>query len=181
MEDIVKIGSILLLNDHNCTVIPYGSEIEILDVRMFEVAKKVFVTFKDIHRKGGKHQDEDIVATLEYTHSNMFVTSENLLSINIPSVESVLVKRYIQVIKTLKPEVIAEKALDESNGSRAKLPHILWMLEKMDSPGFKHLTTPFHWIAWIQNSLYVHGLISTNHERDITRDIIRQYERRHEC
>lgn len=85
-------------------------------------------------------------------------------------VEKILVKRYLQLLKDCKPNLIAKK---NKNGS-LELSHLLWMLEKMDKPDYVPLTTTASWITWIQAGLYVAGLINIQHEKDITREILNQ-------
>ena len=90
-------------------------------------------------------------------------------------VDLVLVNRYYEYIVTLRPNVVAKKAEVDFKISRMELPHILWMLIKMKEPDFVNLTNNSHWLGWIQCSLYFHGLIDVKHERDITRDVLKQY------
>ena len=82
----------------------------------------------------------------------------------------VLVERYISLLEQTRPDL---KPIKDPNGSLA-LPHILWMLYKMKSPSFVPLTSNSAWVSWVQSSLYLHNLIDIRHEKDITRDILKQ-------
>lgn len=83
----------------------------------------------------------------------------------------VLVDRYLNLLKALRPDVYPKK---DSEGS-LELHHALWMLLKMKDPSFKPKTTESAWISWVQASFYLNGLIVIKHEISISRDIMRQY------
>lgn len=85
---------------------------------------------------------------------------------------TVLVERYIALLQQTRPYLVAKK---DPNGS-LELPHILWMLHKMKSPTFIPLTSYSAWISWVQASLYQHKLIDIKHEKDITREILKQQQ-----
>lgn len=84
----------------------------------------------------------------------------------------VLVERYISLLEQMKPDV---KPIKNTKGS-LELPHVLWMLHKMKSPAFIPLTSNSAWISWVQASLYLHNLIDIRHEKDITREILKQLQ-----
>lgn len=82
----------------------------------------------------------------------------------------ILVERYLSLLSFVRPNVKAQKNPEGS----LDLSHILWMLHKMKSPDFIPLTSYSAWISWIQASLYHHKLINIKHEKDITREILKQ-------
>lgn len=82
----------------------------------------------------------------------------------------VLVERYIALLQQTRPNLVAQKNKDGS----LELPHILWMLHKMKSPTFIPLTSYSAWISWVQASLYFHKLINIKHEKDVTREILKE-------
>ena len=84
----------------------------------------------------------------------------------------VLVERYLALLAQTRPNLVAKKNPEGS----LELPHILWMLQKMKSPNFVPLTSNSAWISWIQASLYFHKLINIKHEKDITREILKQQQ-----
>lgn len=86
---------------------------------------------------------------------------------------NILISRYKTYIAEIRPEI---KPIKNKEGS-LDLPHVLWMLEKMSEPDYNPKTTSSAWIAWIQASLYTHGLICIKHEVDITREILKQEEK----
>ena len=92
----------------------------------------------------------------------------------------ILVDRYIQLLKTVRPDINPIKSESSENRSRLSLQHCLWMLNKMKEPNFKPLTSYSGWINWIISSLYMHGIIDPDHEIDIMREIHKQYESRKE-
>ena len=92
----------------------------------------------------------------------------------------ILVDRYIQLLKTVRPDIKPIKSESSENRSRLSLQHCLWMLNKMKEPNFKPLTSYSGWINWIISSLYMHGIIDPDHEIDIMREIHKQYQNKHE-
>lgn len=84
----------------------------------------------------------------------------------------VLVERYLALLAQTRHNLVAKKNPEGS----LELPHILWMLQKMKSPNFVPLTSNSAWISWIQASLYSHKLINIKHEKDITREILKQQQ-----
>lgn len=92
----------------------------------------------------------------------------------------VLVRRYIQLLDSVRPDVRPIKAESSEYLARLSLQHSLWMLNKMQEPNFKPLTSYSGWINWIIASLYTHGIIDPDHEIDIMREIHKQYEPRKE-
>ena len=84
----------------------------------------------------------------------------------------VLVERYLALLAQTRPNLVAKKNPEGS----LQLSHILWMLQKMKSPNFVPLTSNSAWISWIQASLYSHKLINIKHEKDITREILKQQQ-----
>ena len=84
----------------------------------------------------------------------------------------VLVERYLSLLQQTRPTLVAVKNPDGS----LELPHVLWMLQKMKSPTFVPLTSYSAWISWVQASLYQHKLIDIKHEKDITREILKQQQ-----
>lgn len=88
------------------------------------------------------------------------------------STQNILVQRYLQLLKEARPDVVAIK----NPAGSLELSHILWMLEKMNNPDYKPLTTNEAWLSWIQASLFHHNLIHIQHERDITREIMSRKE-----
>ncbi len=92
----------------------------------------------------------------------------------------ILVDRYIQLLKTVRPDIKPIKSESSENRSRLSLQHCLWMLNKMKEPNFKPLTSYSGWINWIISSLYMHGIIDPDHEIDIMREIHKQCQNKHE-
>ena len=92
----------------------------------------------------------------------------------------ILVDRYIQLLKTVRPDINPIKSESSENRSRLSLQHCLWMLNKMKEPNFKPLTSYSGWINWIISSLYMHGIIDPDHEIDIMREIHKQCQNKHE-
>ena len=92
----------------------------------------------------------------------------------------ILVDRYIQLLKTVRPDINPIKSESSENRSRLSLQHCLWMLNKMKEPNFKPLTSYSGWINWIIASLYMHGIIDPDHEIDIMREIHKQCQNKHE-
>lgn len=92
----------------------------------------------------------------------------------------ILVDRYIQLLKTVRPDINPIKSESSENRSRLSLQHCLWMLNKMKEPNFKPLTSYSGWINWIIASLYMHGIIDPDHEIDIMREISKQCQNKHE-
>ena len=92
----------------------------------------------------------------------------------------ILVDRYIQLLKTVRPDINPIKSESSENRSRLSLQHCLWMLNKMKEPNFKPLTSYSGWINWIISSLYMHGIIDPDHEIDMMREIHKQYGLRKE-
>lgn len=92
----------------------------------------------------------------------------------------VLVERYTQLLKAVRPDIQPIKANSSKYLARLSLQHSLWMLNKMKDPSFKPLTSYSGWINWIQASFYFHGLIDPDHEIDVSRDIARQSSVKHE-
>lgn len=88
----------------------------------------------------------------------------------------VLVERYKSMVNYYRPDV---KPIKNPNGS-LELSHILWMLNKMSSPDYVPKTTSSAWISWIQASLFINNIIDVKHEIDITREILKQKEIKHE-
>mgnify|MGYP003622502636 FL=1 len=84
----------------------------------------------------------------------------------------VLVERYLALLAQTRPNLVAKKNPEGS----LQLSHILWMLQIMKSPNFVPLTSNSAWISWIQASLYSHKLINIKHEKDITREILKQQQ-----
>lgn len=85
----------------------------------------------------------------------------------------ILVKRYIQYINQVRPDV---KPIKNKGGS-LELSHSLWMLTKMSDPSFVNKTSDDAWITWIQASLFSCGILNVRNEIDITRDILNQHSR----
>lgn len=85
----------------------------------------------------------------------------------------VLVKRYIQYINQVRPDI---KPVKNKDGS-LELSHALWMLHKMSQPDFVNKTSDDAWITWIQASLFSCGILNVRNEIDITRDILNQHSR----
>ena len=92
--------------------------------------------------------------------------------VNAVQLHNVLIDRYLSILNSFRPDLKAKKNKDGS----LELSHAKWMLEKMKEPTFVHLTHPLMWLTWIQASLYHHNMINIMHEKDITRDIARQYK-----
>lgn len=162
------------LNTNACPTIPKFSEVVVEHVLDFPTTKKQFVTIRDAVRMTGKYNNDPIIATLPLTSSLLIegLPTEALhIEDPILNPHSVLVKRYLQLLKTSRP---ALEPVKDPNGS-LKLSHALWMLEKMDDPNYVPLTTTSAWLSWVQASLYHHNLISIQHEKDITREILNQY------
>lgn len=65
--------------------------------------------------------------------------------------QNILVLRYLQLLKQVRPTLVAKKNPEGS----LELSHILWMLEKMNSPSYEPLTTHSAWISWVQASLFI--------------------------
>lgn len=86
-----------------------------------------------------------------------------------------LLQRYKQILNKAFPESLPVKVEQDSRLARLSVPHLLWMIEKMESPDFKPLTTTSAWISWIQAGLYFHNLINSDHEKDITREVLKQF------
>lgn len=86
-----------------------------------------------------------------------------------------LLLRYKILINTMRPDIFPRKALNSNYLSHLELRHILWMIEKMQHKDFIPLTTNSAWISWIQAGLYYNGLIVPEFEKDITRDVLKQY------
>ena len=91
----------------------------------------------------------------------------------ITSHHMVLVKRYIQYINQVRPDI---KPVKNKDGS-LELSHALWMLHKMSQPDFVNKTSDDAWITWIQASLFSCGILNVRNEIDITRDILNQHSR----
>ena len=91
----------------------------------------------------------------------------------IASHHMVLVKRYIQYINQVRPDIKPVKNKDSS----LELSHALWMLHKMSQPDFVNKTSDDAWITWIQASLFSCGILNVRNEIDITRDILNQHSR----
>ena len=91
----------------------------------------------------------------------------------IASHHMVLVKRYIQYINQVRPDI---KPVKNKDGS-LELSHALWMLHKMSQPDFVNKTSDDAWITWIQASLFSCGILNVRNEIDITRDILNQHSR----
>lgn len=85
----------------------------------------------------------------------------------------ILVKRYIQYINQVRPDV---KPVKNKDGS-LELSHSLWMLTKMSDPDFVNKTSDDAWITWIQASLFSCGILNVRNEVAITRDILNQHSR----
>ncbi len=85
----------------------------------------------------------------------------------------ILVKRYIQYINQVRPDVTPVKNKDGS----LELSHSLWMLTKMSDPDFVNKTSDDAWITWIQASLFSCGILNVRNEVAITRDILNQHSR----
>lgn len=92
----------------------------------------------------------------------------------------ILVERYTQLLKAVRPDVQPIKANSSKYLARLSLQHSLWMLNKMKDPSFKPLTSYSGWINWIIASLYMHGIIDPDHEIDMMREIHKQYGLRKE-
>lgn len=92
----------------------------------------------------------------------------------------ILVERYTQLLKAVRPDVQPIKANSSKYLARLSLQHSLWMLNKMKDPSFKPLTSYSGWINWIIASLYMHGIIDPDHEIDMMREIHKQYGSRKE-
>lgn len=91
----------------------------------------------------------------------------------IASHHMVLVKRYIQYINQVRPDI---KPVKNKDGS-LELSHALWMLHKMSQPDFVNKTSDDAWITWIQASLFSCGILNVRNEIYITRDILNQHSR----
>ena len=91
----------------------------------------------------------------------------------IASHHMVLVKRYIQYINQVRPDI---KPVKNKDGS-LELSHALWLLHKMSQPDFVNKTSDDAWITWIQASLFSCGILNVRNEIDITRDILNQHSR----
>lgn len=91
----------------------------------------------------------------------------------IASHHMVLVKRYIQYINQVRPDI---KPVKNKDGS-LELSHALWMLHKMSQHDFVNKTSDDAWITWIQASLFSCGILNVRNEIDITRDIFNQHSR----
>jgi hypothetical protein len=91
----------------------------------------------------------------------------------IASHHMVLVKRYIQYINQVRPDI---KPVKNKDGS-LELSHALWMLHKMSQSDFVNKTSDDAWITWIQASLFSCGILNVRNEIDITRDILNQHSR----
>jgi hypothetical protein len=91
----------------------------------------------------------------------------------IASHHMVLVKRYIQYINQVRPDI---KPVKNKDGS-LELSHALWMLHKMSQPDFVNKTSDDAWITWIQASLFSCGILNVRNEVAITRDILNQHSR----
>lgn len=91
----------------------------------------------------------------------------------ISSHHMVLVKRYIQYINQVRPDIKPVKNKDSS----LELSHALWMLTKMSDTDFVNKTSDDAWITWIQASLFSCGILNVRNEIDITRDILNQHSR----
>ena len=91
----------------------------------------------------------------------------------IASHHMVLVKRYIQYINQVRPDI---KPVKNKDGS-LELSHALWMLHKMSRSDFVNKTSNDAWITWIQASLFSCGILNVRNEIDITRDILNQHSR----
>ena len=91
----------------------------------------------------------------------------------IASHHMVLVKRYIQYINQVRPDIKPVKNKDSS----LELSHALWMLHKMSQPDFVNKTSDDAWITWIQASLFSCSILNVRNEIDITRDILNQHSR----
>ena len=91
----------------------------------------------------------------------------------IASHHMVLVKRYIQYINQVRPDI---KPVKNKYGS-LELSHALWMLHKMSQSDFVNKTSDDAWITWIQASLFSCGILNVRNEIDITRDILNQHSR----
>ena len=87
--------------------------------------------------------------------------------------QMILVKRYIQYINQVRPDVMPVKNKDGS----LELSHSLWMLTKMSDPDFVNKTSDDAWITWIQASLFSCGILNVRNEVAITRDILNQHSR----
>ena len=105
----------------------------------------------------------------------LFVVLKGGIMKNNPNL--ILAQRYLQLLKQNFPTLIAEK---NPKGS-LELSHILWMLEKITDPSYKPLTTHSAWISWIQASLHSDNLITIQHERDITREIMSRKPFKHQA
>lgn len=92
---------------------------------------------------------------------------------SIASHHMVLVKRYIQYINQVRPDV---RPIKHPNSS-LDLSHALWMLTKMSDENFVNKTSDDAWITWIQASLFNSGILNVRNEVDITRDILNQHSR----
>lgn len=92
----------------------------------------------------------------------------------------ILVERYTQLLKAVRPDIQPIKANSSKYLARLSLQHSLWMLNKMKDPSFKPLTSYSGWINWIIASLYMHGIIDPDHEIDMMREIHKQYGLRKE-
>lgn len=85
----------------------------------------------------------------------------------------ILVKRYIQYINQVRPDI---RPVKNKNGS-LELSHVLWMLNKMSDPAFVNKTSDAAWITWIQASLFKNGIIDIRNEIAISRDIFNQHKK----
>lgn len=83
----------------------------------------------------------------------------------------IMVKRYLEFLRVLRPNLVPKKAEDCDNKARLSLEHALWMLHKMEEETYQPLTSAAAWISWIQACLYSHGLMNLTHEKDIMREI----------
>lgn len=172
--NVPEINKNYFLNTNTCPTISKYSEVVVEHVLNFPSTKKQFVTIRDAINMTGKYNNDPIVATLPLTGSLLLeaLPTEALHTEDpILNPHSVLVKRYLQLIKASRP---ALEPIKDPNGS-LKLSHALWMLEKMDDPTYVPLTTTSAWLSWVQASLFTHNLINIQHEKDITREILNQY------
>lgn len=167
---IPEINKHYFLNVNSITTIPQFSEVVVDNIINYPASDKQFVTLRDAKRMTGKYNTDPIVATVLLT-DNLLIENlpENLHLIDKAPINphTVLVKRYIQLIKTSCPGI---EAMKDTEGS-LHLTHALWMLEKMDKPDYVPLTSREHWLGWIQAALFLRNLINVQHEKDITRDV----------
>ena len=85
----------------------------------------------------------------------------------------ILVKRYIQYINQVRPDIRPVKSKSVS----LELTHALWMLNEMSNPAFVNKTSDDAWITWIQASLFKNGIIDIRNEIAISRDIFNQHKK----